>query len=84
MVCAGYNQGGKSSCYGDSGGPLVVPKSANDDTAVIYGVISWGAGCALNSYPGVYVRITKYLDWIEKTAGVVPESTEFDEVTELL
>jgi len=66
MVCAGYKKGGKDSCQGDSGGPLVVPKSSSDDTAIIYGVVSWGAGCASPDLPGVYARVTKFIDWIKK------------------
>merc|ERR1712243_170488 len=65
-VCAGYKKGGKDSCQGDSGGPLVVPKSKSDDTAIIYGVVSWGAGCASPDLPGVYARVTKFIDWIKK------------------
>merc|ERR1712129_366331 len=66
MVCAGYAKGGKDSCQGDSGGPLVVPKSSSDDTAIIYGVVSWGSGCAGPNMPGVYARVTKFVDWIKK------------------
>merc|ERR1711935_536976 len=66
MVCAGYAKGGKDSCQGDSGGTLVVPKSSSDDTAIIYGVVSWGAGCASPNLPGVYARVTKVIDWIKK------------------
>ena len=63
MVCAGPLGGGKDSCQGDSGGPLVIKDNAN--TAIIYGIVSWGIGCALPSYPGVYTRVTKFVDWIK-------------------
>ena len=66
MVCAGYPKGAKDSCQGDSGGPLVVPKSATDDTAIIFGVVSFGSGCAKPNFPGVYARVGKFLDWIKK------------------
>ena len=65
MVCAGFKEGGKDACQNDSGGPLVVPRSSRDATAIIYGVVSWGDGCAQPDYPGVYSRVAKYLDWIE-------------------
>ena len=60
MICARYP--GRDSCQGDSGGPFVCN---NEGKAVIAGVVSWGYGCALPGYPGVYSRTTHVLDWIK-------------------
>jgi len=61
MICAGDPEGGKDSCQGDSGGPFVC--TCGGVTKQV-GVVSWGYGCALRQYPGVYARVSKYVDWI--------------------
>jgi len=61
MLCAKVNGGGKDSCQGDSGGPLTNPAGHQ------VGVVSWGVGCAEPNFPGVYARVSKAYDWIEKT-----------------
>merc|ERR1712165_384659 len=67
MLCAGYpGVGGKDACQGDSGGPFVCNDNGN---AVIAGVVSWGNGCALADYPGVYARTTTALSWIQSNMG---------------
>ncbi|XP_014739103.1 PREDICTED: enteropeptidase isoform X1 [Sturnus vulgaris] len=62
MLCAGYDVGGIDSCQGDSGGPLT---SEDGDKWFLVGVTSFGEGCALPQRPGVYVRVTMFVDWIK-------------------
>ncbi|XP_012288650.1 venom protease isoform X2 [Orussus abietinus] len=68
MICAGDpNRGGKKdACQGDSGGPL---QATHPSTCLyqIVGVTSFGRLCSLADSPGVYTRVSHYLDWIEDT-----------------
>ncbi|CAK6979470.1 Hypothetical predicted protein [Scomber scombrus] len=61
MICAGLRAGGKDSCQGDSGGPMV---SKTGSVWVQAGVVSFGRGCALPKFPGVYARVSQYQSWI--------------------
>jgi secreted trypsin-like serine protease len=55
MICAGEE--GKDSCQGDSGGPM----TCGD---LHCGIVSWGRGCALAGYPGVYTQTSYFADFI--------------------
>jgi trypsin len=71
MIMAGYSSGGYDSCQGDSGGPMVV-LAADGETYLQCGVVSWGYGCAEAGYPGVYSRVSYFIDWIcDNTGGAV-------------
>uniref|UniRef100_A0A1B0G0R1 Peptidase S1 domain-containing protein n=2 Tax=Glossina morsitans morsitans TaxID=37546 RepID=A0A1B0G0R1_GLOMM len=60
MVC-GYAKE-KDSCQGDSGGPFVAEGK-------LVGVVSWGQGCAMDGFPGVYADVSALRDWILENAG---------------
>ncbi|KAM9327180.1 trypsin-like [Gastrophryne carolinensis] len=62
MICVGYMEGGKDSCQGDSGGPVVC-------NGQLQGIVSWGYGCALKNYPGVYTKACNYNAWISSTVA---------------
>ncbi|CAF3672859.1 unnamed protein product [Rotaria sordida] len=62
QVCAGYDKGGKDSCQGDSGGPLVL--DIGQGVFELIGLVSFGIGCAKYMKPGIYTRVSSYIDWI--------------------
>lgn len=65
QLCAG-GELGRDSCNGDSGGPLM--NTFKDDSGQWYvkGIVSFGAKCGLDGWPGVYTRVSSYLPWIRQ------------------
>ncbi|CAG9763231.1 unnamed protein product [Ceutorhynchus assimilis] len=51
------------ACQGDSGGPIqIMTKGGGYD---IVGIVSYGIQCG-STAPGIYTRVSAYLDWIEE------------------
>lgn len=67
MFCAARPDWSQDACEGDSGGPLVCEV---DGRFFLFGIISWGDGCARELRPGVYTKVTNYNQWIEEKMGL--------------
>ena len=71
-LCAG-GELWKDSCAGDSGGGLFSDliegqdKTGLDRKWEVVGIVSFGSRRCGNGKPGVYTRVSKYLQWIEET-----------------
>ncbi|XP_037032043.1 trypsin-1 isoform X2 [Bradysia coprophila] len=64
QICAGHVSGGIDSCWADSGGPLITPNHS------LIGVVSTGVGCGRPGLPGIYTRVSKYINWIKQTIEI--------------
>ncbi|KAL1117167.1 hypothetical protein AAG570_004494, partial [Ranatra chinensis] len=62
QICAGTDH--KDACLGDSGGPLMLTEQVN---FFLVGIVSFGYKCGEPNFPGVYTRVTEYIDWITRT-----------------
>ncbi|XP_023348594.1 chymotrypsinogen A isoform X2 [Eurytemora carolleeae] len=68
LMCA-KEEGPKGSCKGDSGGPLVIKGNTGAFTQI--GIVAFGfTNCTSDEYPGVYTRVSPYLDWIKENSKV--------------
>ncbi|KAJ9582616.1 hypothetical protein L9F63_023046, partial [Diploptera punctata] len=63
IICAGEEIGKKNSFAGDSGGPLMI---MYDGRWIQIGVASDAPDTETPFFPGLYVRVTDYMDWIEE------------------
>ena len=71
-LCASSRDGEpRDACKGDSGGPLMMLKTSEGSSPFIsrgtyqlVGVVSTGFGCGNPEFPGVYTKVSAYIDWI--------------------
>ncbi|XP_065079921.1 vitamin K-dependent protein C-like, partial [Ochlerotatus camptorhynchus] len=62
QVCAGGGSDDADNCKGDSGGPL---QYFGRQSIIIHGIVAWGQqSCGELRTPGVYTKVSHYLDWI--------------------
>lgn len=66
VMCAAAS--GKDTCQGDSGGPL---GRVVNGQFVLYGITSFGYGCAVRNKPGVYTEVSKHYDWIKQSLATM-------------
>ena len=52
---------------GDGGGPLVCEDSGYNE---LTGLVSWGFGCGRKDVPGVYVKVSSFIGWINQIISV--------------
>ncbi|KAI8039324.1 hypothetical protein M5D96_008047 [Drosophila gunungcola] len=64
--CAGGEEG-HDACQGDGGGPLVCQ---DDGFYELAGLVSWGFGCGRQDVPGVYVKTSSFIGWINQIISV--------------
>lgn len=62
QMCAG-GEYLKDSCDGDSGTGLM---ALRDNNWTLEGIVSFGYLCGLEGWPGIYTRVSSYLEWIDK------------------
>ncbi|XP_047506258.1 clotting factor G beta subunit-like [Pieris napi] len=68
QLCAGKLEGGVDTCQGDSGGPLQLKLQETKHEGsmhMVIGVTSFGFKCGLKDKPGIYTRVSSFMDWIE-------------------
>ncbi|XP_017781532.1 PREDICTED: venom protease-like isoform X1 [Nicrophorus vespilloides] len=63
QICAGAPK--KDTCQGDSGGPLQRRNLDYERGHTIFGITSFGKACGISNSPGVYTRVSYYIEWIE-------------------
>jgi len=67
MFCAGFRAGGPDTCQADSGGPVY----ANIGGELQHvGITSFGNGCGVPNFYGVYTHTPTYIPWLSEFISV--------------
>uniref|UniRef100_A0ABM5GK73 Acrosin-like n=1 Tax=Pogona vitticeps TaxID=103695 RepID=A0ABM5GK73_9SAUR len=72
-ICALADEAKMDRCEGDGGGPLMCRLERSERYWVI-GITSWGRGCTLGKWPGVFTSTHYFYHWIVKTLRDPPQS----------
>ncbi len=62
QICAVHPY--RDSCKGDSGGPLLLKGDGYE--LIQIGIVSYGSRDCSSGLPGVYTRVSAYVDWIKR------------------
>ncbi|KAL4227101.1 hypothetical protein ACF0H5_015075 [Mactra antiquata] len=74
MFCAGSSVARKGdACTGDSGSPYVMYTS---NRRIQTGIVSWGLGCDIAGFYGVYTHVGIFYDWIKEITKFDSEEAE--------
>nr|XP_012151829.1 PREDICTED: transmembrane protease serine 11D-like [Megachile rotundata] len=74
-VCTAANYG-QDACQGDSGGPLIVVENG---VPLQIGIVSYGDANCPSNRPGVFSRITGYIDWIRSVTEIVEKCRDIEQ-----
>ena len=72
-LCAGYEDGQVDACAGDSGGPLYL---IDNGERYQIGITSFGNGCGLPMFYGIYTNVSHYIPWLANYVEVPYQSQE--------
>ncbi|CAF4053019.1 unnamed protein product [Rotaria magnacalcarata] len=74
QLCCGDLNGERDTCQGDSGGGLYTQRNVSNILHYsVDGIVSYGERCASPMKPGIYTRVSNYIDWIQ-------ENSDFDTI----
>jgi len=72
-LCAGFVDGQVDACAGDSGGPLYITRNG---VQVQAGISSFGIGCGLPLFYGIYTEVSFFIPWLSQYIAVPFQSPD--------